>query len=244
IQFHYRLIVSSPILLAIPAIRLTLRGISESSPPTSPSRLPTSSDHINLAKRLFQPLHNLLMEVMCLTAFFGFLRCSEYTVPSLSSFPSLGICSNDISLVPDSHFLIMLCISKTDQLCQGQFIQLSKINSPLCPFTSMSRYIYSKKPFLMSDPLFTSSSPAVVTRHWFSTQFASLKQAIAKAGLSPQFYTPHSFRIAAKPNINPHLIKSLERWSFSAVESYIRTSVSDIAAAHKKIVCMPGVGAT
>ncbi|MGH0135160.1 UNVERIFIED_CONTAM: hypothetical protein FKN15_001100 [Acipenser sinensis] len=45
IQFHYHLMsVSSPILLAIPAIRLMLHGISKSSPPTFPSQVPISSD--------------------------------------------------------------------------------------------------------------------------------------------------------------------------------------------------------
>ncbi|MGH0119918.1 UNVERIFIED_CONTAM: hypothetical protein FKN15_059846 [Acipenser sinensis] len=50
------------------------------------------------------------METICLSAFFGFLRSSEFTVSSASSFPATGIHLCDISAISDSHFA-----SKTDQ---------------------------------------------------------------------------------------------------------------------------------
>ncbi|MGH0135799.1 UNVERIFIED_CONTAM: hypothetical protein FKN15_069359 [Acipenser sinensis] len=116
------------------------------------------------------------MEAMCLTAFFGFLRCAERP----------------------PNFILLLRTSKIDQLHQGQFIQLSKINSSLCLYSSMSRYLSRSKPLLPSDLLFVDSSRSVISRHWFFSHLASL---ISKAGLPPQFYTPHSFRIGAGSNI-------------------------------------------
>ncbi|MGH0162417.1 UNVERIFIED_CONTAM: hypothetical protein FKN15_063148 [Acipenser sinensis] len=49
---------------------------------------------------------------------------------------------------------------------------------------------------------------------------------------------------AAGASINHSLIKTMGRWSSSAIDSYVHPSPSDIAAAHSKIVSMPGVGAT
>ncbi|MGH0137690.1 UNVERIFIED_CONTAM: hypothetical protein FKN15_064534 [Acipenser sinensis] len=136
-------------------------------------------------------------------------ECSEYAVPSIASFPMLGIRCSDLMLILDSHLILFLRISKTDQLRQGQFIQLSKIDSPLCPYVSMQKYIAERKPVLNSDPLFINSSRTVISRHWFTSHQSTL---VSRAGLPPQFYTPHSFRIkaatsAARTKINQHLIK-------------------------------------
>lgn len=252
IQHQFRLMsINSPTLLSIPAVRLLLRGISKCSPAPSSARLPISIDILSklisiLRHGCFSPFDDLTMEVICLSAFFGFLRCSEYTVPSIASFPTLGIRCSDLKLIPDSHFILFLRISKTDQLRQGQCIQLSKINSPLCPFTSMLKYIAERKAISSSDPLFINSSRSIVSRHWFSTHLSTV---VSRAGLPSQFYTPHSFRIgaatsAAKANINQHLIKNMGRWTSSAVESYIRSSSSEISSAHQSIASMSGVGTT
>ncbi|MGH0176878.1 UNVERIFIED_CONTAM: hypothetical protein FKN15_073925 [Acipenser sinensis] len=95
-----------------------------------------------------------------------------------------------------------------------------------------------------SDALFIDSSRIVITRHWFASHLNTL---LSRSWLSPQFYSPHSFWIgaatsAAHAGVNQHLIKTMWRWSSSAVEAYIRSSPTDIAAAHQPLVSMPGVG--
>ncbi|MGH0173045.1 UNVERIFIED_CONTAM: hypothetical protein FKN15_064170 [Acipenser sinensis] len=144
IQFYFRsMSIPSPTLLSIPAVRLTLQGITESLHPASSSRLPMTTVILNtlisiLRSGCFNPFFDIVMEAMCLPAFFGVLRSSEFTVPSSSSFPVIGIHSCDLSPVPDLHYILFLSASKTDQLPQGQFIQISKIDSLLCPFSSLS----------------------------------------------------------------------------------------------------------
>ncbi|MGH0123719.1 UNVERIFIED_CONTAM: hypothetical protein FKN15_013585 [Acipenser sinensis] len=110
----------------------------------------------------------------------------------------------------------------------------------------MSKYLSIRKSSPPLDPLFIDSSHSIITRHWFSAHLSTL---LSRADLPPQLYSPHSFHIgaatsAAGASINHSLIKTMSRWSSSAVDSYVLSSPSDIAAAHFKIASMPGVGAT
>ncbi|MGH0129555.1 UNVERIFIED_CONTAM: hypothetical protein FKN15_014671 [Acipenser sinensis] len=67
---------------------------------------------------------------------------------------------------------------------------VSKIDSPICSYSSMTKYISLKKPFLPSDPLFIDSSRTIISRHWFSSHLTTL---VSRAGLLLQSYTPQSF---------------------------------------------------
>ncbi|MGH0140133.1 UNVERIFIED_CONTAM: hypothetical protein FKN15_010177 [Acipenser sinensis] len=101
-----------------------LRGMEKSLPPSSPSRQPISTDlllHLIIALRqgCFNPFDDIVMETLCLIAFFGFLRCSEFSTPSTSSFPALGLKRSDLSQIPRNHFILHIRSSKTDQLSQG-----------------------------------------------------------------------------------------------------------------------------
>ncbi|MGH0176501.1 UNVERIFIED_CONTAM: hypothetical protein FKN15_004242 [Acipenser sinensis] len=84
IQYHYRIMsVPSPIILSIPVVCLTLRGILKSSPPAASSRLPILTDILHslistLRKGCFSPYEDLLMETICLTS-----------LPSRASLPPL-----------------------------------------------------------------------------------------------------------------------------------------------------------
>ncbi|MGH0136884.1 UNVERIFIED_CONTAM: hypothetical protein FKN15_019561 [Acipenser sinensis] len=109
----------------IEEIRLTLRGMEKSLPPSSPSRQPISTDlllHLIIALRqgCFNPFDDIVMETLCLIAFFGFLRCSEFSTPSTSSFPALGLKRSDLSQIPGNHFILHIRSSKTDQLSQDE----------------------------------------------------------------------------------------------------------------------------
>ncbi|MGH0139541.1 UNVERIFIED_CONTAM: hypothetical protein FKN15_005459 [Acipenser sinensis] len=125
IQYQFRLqSIPSPLLSSVPEIRLTLRGMEKSLPPSSPSRQPISTDlllHLIIALRqgCFNPFDDIVMETLCLIAFFGFLRCSEFSTPSTSSFPALGLKRSDLSQIPGNHFILHIRSSKTDQLSQG-----------------------------------------------------------------------------------------------------------------------------
>ncbi|MGH0142661.1 UNVERIFIED_CONTAM: hypothetical protein FKN15_069840 [Acipenser sinensis] len=102
IQYHYRIMsMPSPAILSIPVVCLILRGIFKSSPRcTFPPAHITDILHSLISilrKGCFSPYEDLLMETICLTAFFGFLRGSEFTVPSASSFPTAGPRQREVS---------------------------------------------------------------------------------------------------------------------------------------------------
>ncbi|MGH0130446.1 UNVERIFIED_CONTAM: hypothetical protein FKN15_001658 [Acipenser sinensis] len=84
IQYHYRIMsVPSLIILSIPVVCPTLRGILKSSPPAASSRLPILTDILHslistLQKGCFSPYEDLLMETICLTS-----------LPSRASLPPL-----------------------------------------------------------------------------------------------------------------------------------------------------------
>ncbi|MGH0158638.1 UNVERIFIED_CONTAM: hypothetical protein FKN15_062437 [Acipenser sinensis] len=71
-----------------------LRGMEKSLPPSSPSRQPISTDL--LRQGCFNPFDDIAMETLALTAAFGFLRCAEFSTPSTSSFPALGLKRSDL----------------------------------------------------------------------------------------------------------------------------------------------------
>ncbi|MGH0172232.1 UNVERIFIED_CONTAM: hypothetical protein FKN15_062865 [Acipenser sinensis] len=137
IQYQFRLqSIPSPLLSSVPEIRLTLRGMEKSLPPSSPSRQPISTDlllHLIIALRqgCFNPFDDIVMETLCLIAFFGFLRCSEFSTPSTSSFPALGLKRSDLSQIPGNHFILHIRSSKTDQLSQASGAKENTV--PQCP---------------------------------------------------------------------------------------------------------------
>ncbi|MGH0117687.1 UNVERIFIED_CONTAM: hypothetical protein FKN15_036867 [Acipenser sinensis] len=149
IQYQFRLqSIPSPLLSSVPEIRLTFRGMEKSLPPSSPSRQPISTDlllHLIIALRqgCFNPFDDIVMETLCLIAFFGFLRCSEFSTPSTSSFPALGLKRSDLSQIPGNHFILHIRSSKTDQLSQGQSftpptVRVGLSSQPLPPGCSSS----------------------------------------------------------------------------------------------------------
>ncbi|MGH0184180.1 UNVERIFIED_CONTAM: hypothetical protein FKN15_014404 [Acipenser sinensis] len=45
--------------------------------------------YISFPQPLFTPFDDIIVEALCLVAFFGFLRCSEFSVPSIYSFQAI-----------------------------------------------------------------------------------------------------------------------------------------------------------
>ncbi|KAK6473498.1 hypothetical protein HHUSO_G26938, partial [Huso huso] len=165
-----------------------------------------------LQQGCFNVFNDIVMETLCLTAAFGFLRCAEFSTPSTSSFPALGLKRSDLSQSPETTLSSTSDLQKTVHLSQG-FSIFRRI-----PSSSTAPDLY-------------------VTRHWFSSRLCTL---LSRIGLSSNYFSPHSFWIGA--GINQHLIKSMGRWISSAVKLYIRSSSADIATAHQALVSLPGVG--
>lgn len=90
-------------------------------------------------------------------AFYGFLRCSEFTYQGVSTFSSrLDLCTECVSFYPSlaypQHMTVTLKSSKTDSFRAGQSLIIARAASPVCAVTAMRQYIQTVSP--PKGPLF------------------------------------------------------------------------------------------
>lgn len=161
-------------------------------------------------------------------AFYGFLRCSEFTYQGVSRFSShLDLCTECVSFFPSlgnpQHMTVTLKSSKTDSFRAGQSIIIARAASPVCAVTAMRYYFQTVSP--PKGPLFFFQSGRLLTR---STVVSLLRDAARHAGLPFHSLKGHSFRIgaasvAAAAGLPDWLIKVMGRWSSDCYQLYIRT---------------------
>lgn len=223
-------------------LQMVLKGIKRTSMGHKISRLPITMEIlnllcINLRQGLFSPYVNLLMETVCVVAFFAFMRCAEFTCTRTFD-PAANLCMGDIKFCT-SHVDIRLKQSKADPFRKGIHIKLFCMRDRTCPYCLLMRYFSVRKslfPSSSSDStsFFVDSLGQPLTR----TEFLSLlKQTLQAAGLSDTAYTGHSFRIgaatsAATANIEDHMIKTMGRWASDSYCRYIKTPISALHSAH------------
>ncbi|XP_065058040.1 uncharacterized protein LOC135685877 [Rhopilema esculentum] len=171
----------------------------------------------------------------CCTAFFGFLRAAEFTVPSNHFSEGLHLSLDKISVdkmpVP-SVVSIALSRSKTDQFGKGCSILLARSDSVLCPVTAFMTYIRLRGE--RSGPLFLFSNGAFLTKNRLNSW---LQKSLLSAGWNGRF-TLHSFRVgaastAASLGFPEYLIKALGRWSSEAYQVYIKLSQTRLITASR-----------
>ena len=154
-------------------------------------------------------------------AFFGMLRSSEYTSPTISNyFPESTLQLTDISFSLNQQFaIIIIKQSKTDPFKAGCTIRMAATNSVICPVTVLRQYLHVRVPVV--GPLFLFQN-----RCFLTCQFVSdfLHRALPNINCNT-----HSFRIggasaAASASVSDVVIKILGRWSSDAYRRYIRLS--------------------
>lgn len=87
-----------------------------------------------------------LLKTVCVTSFFGFLRCGEITISQREFDPSRNICLSDIRIC-ETHIMLHLKTQKTDPYKRGMSIPLFKIesNRELCPYLALTKYLELRK---------------------------------------------------------------------------------------------------
>lgn len=177
-----------------------------------------------------------MLKCIYTTAFYGFLRCGEFTVSSISS---SHIRASDVEVAADlSHFTLLLRTSKTDPFSKG--VSISIYNSPpLFPVTIMSTYLslrreFSKHPY---TPLFFEppASNQPLSRQSF---IHLLRQTLTAAGYQDSQFSGHSFRIGActtgaANGVPDHLLQTLGRWQSNCYSRYIRTQPASLSQAQR-----------
>ncbi|XP_078332529.1 uncharacterized protein LOC111130663 isoform X2 [Crassostrea virginica] len=217
-------------------LHMLLNGIKRQHRSSRPSRKPITTNILldlvtTLQKGMFSPYSDLLISTVCVVAFFGFLRCAEFTCKS-SFDPESNLCLSDL-MVHKDHAVLTLKQSKTDPFRRGIGIKLFRNNATLCPLKQLASYLclrnrnFNNNP---QDPLFVMENGNALTRSYF---LAMLKDLLNRSGHADSGITGHSFRIgaatsAATARIEDHLIKCMGRWSSDSYLRYIRTSDSAI----------------
>jgi hypothetical protein len=177
-----------------------------------------------------------MLSVIYSTAFYGFLRCGEFTV---SNVHNVYLLFKDVTFSEDrASFQLLLRSSKTDPFSQGVPVTIFNTN-PLKPVSLMHRYLTQRanQGAIPTSPLFPESELSVLplTR---STFISLLKQSLLKVGYSDHQYSGHSFRIGACTSgaaggVQDHVLQVLGRWKSSCYSRYIRTQKSTLLKAQE-----------
>lgn len=124
IRFHYLEAGKENPFNAVDRLQCIIRGIKRSQEVTTKPRLPIDIKILNnicqlLRSGLFTPYIDRTLECICLLAYYGFLRCSEFTVRSLTSSCSIIRVCDIVFSIDKSMFILLLRSSKTDPFRKG-----------------------------------------------------------------------------------------------------------------------------
>ncbi len=178
----------------------------------------------------------------CTTAFFGYLRSSEFRSSSTTSFdPQTTLLVKDLAI---SSGIVSLHIkaSKSDPFRNCHDIQLAPSHTSVCPVRALQTHLQNCS--LKDKPLFTFSDGTYLIR---ATITGILRKCFSQ-GATSQNISSYSFRIgaattAAAANNPDWLIKVLGRWFSNYFERYIRTP-SNVLNRIPKILAKTAVSAS
>ena len=186
--------------------------------PITPSLLHLIKQNLFNSSRAYED--KLMLWAALTTAFFGFLRVSEYTSTHKTKYdPQSTLLYQDLTLDNDIAN-VNIKASKTDPFREGTVIRLASNNSPLCPILALREYLAVHP--TSHGPLFTYRNSKFLTRRDLNSLLADLTGGLANT-------TSHSLRIgaattAAAMGCPRWLIMSLGRWSSDCFRRYIRIS--------------------
>ena len=242
INFITKLLTGSPHPFSSrPHVTLLLKGFKRQEPRRQALTAQILADCIaTLRSGYADPHTDATLESVFLLAFYGFLRCPEFTASNSQFNPALHPCVSDLSITSPTTLIFTLKHSKTDKFGISTPIHLFKLNSILSPYELLVRHlsIRTAQNASPSDPLFITESGSVITRTWFLNH---LRLVLTKAGYAAHNFSGHSFRIgaastASRQGVPEHIIQVLGRWTSQAYHAYIRTSPHDLLQAHAALV--------
>ncbi len=238
--------------------KLTLKGVRNVARGKSLHRLPITASILKdmckvLSKGVFSPYLDLLMYSACLMAFFGFMRCGEFTCASTVFNPARHLALSDVRFhsIKEANSLFHVCIihlkfSKIDQEGQGTDIKLFANPSymDLCPVTWMHKFLSARKCLGVdpSGPLFMLPDMSPLTRPIF---LSYMQQILHIAGYeNTESYTGHSFRAgsatsASAINMPDYMLCLLGRWHSDAYKRYIKAPLASLQRAQIDISQSP-----
>ena len=162
-----------------------------------------------------------------------FLRSGKISIRSDKEYdPSTHLSFGDIavdSYENTSTIAIKIKASKTDPYRQGIMIYLGATNTKLCPVKAILAYIAVRGsepglPFMFANQQGLTGDKLVL----------HVRRALTKAGINPDLYASHSFRIGAATvahmkGIEDSAIMTLGRWKSNAYQRYVRIPQEHLA---------------
>ncbi len=197
------------------SLRLLLRGIKrvkgsrvrQQRIPVTPLMLRQLEEALRQGQ--YPEVDKLMLWAAFTTAFFGFLRSSEFCSASKHSFnPQTTLLVENVTFT-GVIASIRIKVSKTDPFRQGQIIRLAASGSSICPVRALKKHMHNCPNG--KQPLFTFQDTTFLTRQNIS---GLIKQLLGTSGL--QGLSSHSFHIgaattAAAAKVPDWLIKTLGR---------------------------------
>ena len=181
---------------------------------------------------------DLTFQTACVLAFYGFLRCNEFTCRTVFD-PDSNLCVSDINFVSECEVTVNLKATKTDIFRQGIIISLFKIEGVVCPYKLLSQLMSVRLNLnaKQNDSFLVEETGKPLSRNYF---ISKLKTILIALGYSDKDYSGHSFRSgaatsASSQGIEDSMIQTLGRWKSDCFKRYIRTSKLDIKSALEKI---------
>ena len=226
-----------------PRLELLLRGVKkEFSNPTN-TRLPITGYILRTVLRklqcgLFGSYLDVLMQAACLLAFFGFLRCGEFTTKNHSFDPQVHLTLSDVVFATD-HVLLNIKASKTDPFRQGCKIPIYANGTEICPLKTLKKFILMRKCIGsgLQEPFFLLPGGYALSRQVFLKLF---NDACHASNISTVGISGHSFRIGAATTASEvhtpdYLVQTLGRWKSLSYTRYTRIPPSVISQTQRFI---------
>ena len=198
--------------------------------PITPALLKTIKDNLFNSGRLYED--KLMLWAALLTAFYGFLRVSEYTSLRKKSFdPSSTLLFNDMTFTRNGAVVIYIKASKTDPFREGVPLRLEPNGSSLCPVAALRHYARAHPS--RAGPLFTFQNGRFLSRKDVNTLLINTTEGTANI-------SSHSLRIgaastAAAAGCPKWLIQALGRWTSDCFRHYIRIPKSTIKNTSRRL---------
>jgi hypothetical protein len=203
-------------------VKSSLRGLQRLVPQAPNRKLPITLSILRKCSTLItsHPSSLTVWSAM-LTAFFGLLRCGEFTSQSRNHITPTR--REDLTF-HETYTKLFLRTSKTDQVGNGCFVYLPKLSGDsLCPYSSLLQMVRAT-PHAIN--LFEING-LPLTRSDF---IDAVRALLTAAGIpQPMSFAGHSFRrggatAASEAGLPDHAIQKLGRWTSACFRLYIQTS--------------------
>lgn len=214
--------------IVLDGVKRVLDHIVVQAPPITPQMLKAISKIVNNRNHT-----EVVIFTAMLTAFYLFLRSSNYTSKTVNSFdPNKQLIRADFT-ASESLILVHIKWSKTIQFRQKKLlVPLLKVaSSAICPIRWIN-YMFQKIPAPHNAPAFAIPSRRGLIPLTYLQLNQQIKEWVSAIGFHGKSYSSHGLRRAGaswayRVNISSLAIKLIGDWASQAYENYINFDIDN-----------------